>query len=462
MFQQWLEQLTKELGEIGESYPHAPEPDRSRLKEEFKEIQLICENVLEGWITLEEQMALMAKKYPELATESAQEDIGEEFWLEGHVVRSFRQGQGYYQLKMFGEAKPYFNRVVQEAPDFLLGRVYLALSYFQQQNWEEASKEFYLVTKTAEHSRFVSFAYHMLGCIHVQKGEDELAVRQFTRSLDIHEEGKDTWFNLGACYYRLRNYPEAIPQFFQSLRLDPDDWESMYYLSCCYKEVEQWESVRFWRSAVYKKTNHPIVMESIAKDFEDTGDVEGALRWYQKLMIADPKRASAYHGVSWNKWASGDHDGALLLLQKGLTLEPHNKEYLFTYVWYLLQQGELKKVEKVLQRLSDEMLSHPQWLILRSRWHVHCGDFTNAKATARQVVDSQDPYTCSLGYYQLGRVLLEQEDVKEAAKHFHTALQLFPQWKEPLFYQGLCYLLDGEIEGTRQCWEQLPMIISSD
>ncbi|SDX19009.1 Tetratricopeptide (TPR) repeat [Marininema mesophilum] len=461
MFHQWLEQMKQGLDEISQSYSEVPESDRSRMKKEFREIQSNCEDILEGWITLEEQVSILLNKYPELVTESKKEEAGEEFWLDGQVVRSFRQGQGYYQLSMFSEAKPYFNRVVEEAPDFLLGRVYLALSHFQQQSWNEASREFQLVADTADHLRFVSFAHHMLGCIQVQREEDELAIRLFKRSLAIHPDNNDAWFNLGTCHFRLGNYPEAIPQFFQSLRLDPDDWESMYYLSCCYKETGQWESVHFWRSVVYEKTNNPSVMETIAKDFEDTGDIDGALRWYRKLAITDPKRASAYHGLSWNMWIKGEREQALLLIQKGLTLDPQNRDYLFTYVWYLLQQGELKKVEKLLGKLPQKIMAHPQWLILRSRWHVHCRDFTHAEDTARQVAHSEDPYTRSLGYYQLGRVLLDQEQVKEAASHFHAAREHFPQWKEPLFYQGLCHLLDGEIDGTRQCWEQIPMGIPS-
>ena len=49
------------------------------------------------------------------------------------VVRRFRQGQGFYQLNMFVEkAEQAFREVVEEEPEFLLGRMYLALSHFHE------------------------------------------------------------------------------------------------------------------------------------------------------------------------------------------------------------------------------------------------------------------------------------------------------------------------------------------
>ncbi|MFC4078046.1 tetratricopeptide repeat protein [Salinithrix halophila] len=457
MFDQWLEQVKQHLEKIEEQYPGSVDPDRSRLREEFHQIQQVCDHVLEGWISLEERVSSLLNEEPDLAAE--EEEVGEEFWLDGQVVRSFREGQGYYQLKMFGEAKPYFDQVVKEAPDFLLGRVYLALSDFQQRKWDDAFREFHLVAETSDHPRFAAFARHMLGCVHVQRGEDEKAIRQFDKALTLNPENGDAWFNLGACQYRLGQYAEAIPYFFHALHLDRDDWEAMYYLSCCYKEAGEWEGVHFWRRAVYEKTNSPAVMETIAQDFEESGDVEAALRWYRKLAATDPKRASAYHGMSWSLWLKGCQEEALLVLQKGLTIDPRNPDTLFTYVWYLLQQGDLGQVEKALAKLPEEMMAHPLWMMLRSRLFVHCQEFDRAEEAARKVVHHQDPFTRSLGHYQLGRIFLDRKQIHEAAGEFQKAQQLSPHWKEPLFYQGLCHLLDGKIDGTRQCWEQISLAV---
>lgn len=457
MFQQWLQQMQKHLDDITQTYVESTttQEDRDHLRRDFQKIHQHLHQLLEGWMTLEEQVASILKEHPELAEE--EEEISEEFFLDSQVVRAFRQGQGYYQLKMFGEARPFFYEVVEKEPEFLLGRLYLGLSDFQQENLDGAQREFLMITQTSEMPRFNAFAHHMLGCIHVRRGQDESAIRQFTKALTHDQEGGDTWFNLGACHYRLGRYYEAIPIFFHALRVDGEDWETMYYLSCCYEKLGHPESVSYWRMASYQKVRHPAVVESIAHHFEETGEPEQAIRWYRKLMESDPKRIEAYHGLSWNLWISGQREEAIAHLQKGLTLEPENGDLLFTYIWYLLQTGNVDQVEKSLSRLPQGLLEHPLWLILRSRLSVHCGDFEEAEAVARQVIDSEGSFARSLGYYQLGRVLLEKRNPEEATAAFQQARELSPQWEEPIFYEGLCHLLNGQREQTRQCWEGIPL-----
>ncbi|MFD1395001.1 tetratricopeptide repeat protein [Kroppenstedtia eburnea] len=453
MLQPWLQQMQTHLSQIAKTYGNSAVTleERSQLRSEFQKIHQHTQSLLEGWAVLEEQVASILKQHPELAEE--EEEVSGEFFLDSQVVRTFRQGQGYYQLKMFGEARPFFHEVVEKEPEFLLGRLYLGLSDFQQENLDEARRQFQLVIQTSEISRLNAFAHHMLGCIHVRQREDEPAIRQFTRALNLDEESGDSWFNLGACYYRLGYYHEAIPIFFHALRVDEEDWEAMYYLSCCYEKLGHHDSVSYWRMATYQKTRHPAVVESIARHFEERGEPRQAIQWYRKLIQADPQRVGAYHGLSWNLWVSGKNEEAMSSLKKGLTLEGENRDLLFTYVWYLLQIGDADQVKKVLSRLPQGLIEHPLWLVLRSRLSVHCGDVDGAETIARQAIETRDAVARSLGYYQLGRVLLEKRDPEQATIAFQNARELSPKWEEPVFFEGLCHLLKGRREQSRQCWE---------
>ncbi|MGF7087291.1 tetratricopeptide (TPR) repeat protein [Kroppenstedtia sanguinis] len=453
MLQPWLQQMQTHLSQIAKTYENGTVTleERSQLRSEFQKIHQHTHSLLEGWAVLEEQVASILKQHPELAEE--EEEVSGEFFLDSQVVQTFRQGQGYYQLKMFGEARPYFHEVVEQEPEFLLGRLYLGLSDFQQEKLDEARRQFQLVLQTSEVSQLNAFAHHMLGCIHVRQQEDETAIRQFKQALTLDQESGDTWFNLGACYYRLGDYHEAIPVFFHALRVDEEDWEAMYYLSCCYEKLGHHDSVSYWRMATYQKTRHPAVVESIAHHFEEQGKTQQAIQWYRKLIYADSQRVGAYHGLSWNLWVSGESEEALAILKKGLTLDRENQDLLFTYVWYLLQTGDANQVRKVFSALPQGLIEHPLWLALRSRLSVHCGDLDEAETIARQGIETEDTLARSLGYYQLGRVLLEKQDPEQAAISFQNAQELSPQWEEPVFYEGLCHLLTGRREQSRQCWE---------
>jgi hypothetical protein len=51
--------------------------------------------------------------------------------------------------------------------------------------------------------------------------------------------------------------------------------------------------------------------------------------------------------------------------------------------------------------------------------------------------------------------MLEIGQIPEAMKHFQLARKRASKWQEPLFYEGVCHLLEGRPEQTLACWEQL-------
>ena len=300
-----------------------------------------CDNLLEAWADIEDRIVRLVHAYPELAEEG--EELEGEFELDEMVVRRFRQGQGFYRLNMFVEAEEAFREVVEEEPEFLLGRVYLALSHFQKGNTDEAYRHFQLIASTTNHDVFIAFAHHMMGCVRVREGDERGAIRQFRKALSHRQNEADTWFNLGACHYRLGEYHEAIPCFYQALLLDENDGEAMWMLANCHRKLKQWDSVAYWRMLAFEKTDSLQAMETIARDYEEMGETEKALSWYRKILSRDARRIGAYQGMGWNTWVAGRGQEALAWLKKGLSLAPGDPDLLFTYAWILLEMGRCRK-----------------------------------------------------------------------------------------------------------------------
>ncbi|MGX9705983.1 tetratricopeptide repeat protein [Laceyella tengchongensis] len=451
--QQWLQLVEQALDEIERQYPKSPVAEKSKWRNRFREIKKSCDQMLESWAAVMEQVTKLMEKYPDL--DGGDKEIEEEVWLHESAVRSFRQGQGYYGLTMFKEANQLFQQVVEQEPDFLLGRIYLGLSLFHEGQWHEAERHFQIVANTEAHDSFVGFAHQMLGCIAVKRGDDRKAIKQFSKVTSLLPDHADAWFNLGACHYRLGEYHEAVPYFYHALSINEDDWEAMYYLSHCYRHCQEWSSVSFWRLASYEKTNHPRILESIAHDYEEMGDHEQALTWYQRLLWVDPKHAGAYHGVAWNLWALGRTEDAILWLKKGLTLFRDNQSLLFAYVWMEMATGQAAKAERTLARLPLEQSEQPMWLAMRSHLSSHQGNYLEANRLAERLIQQDLPALRALGHYQQGRIQLEQKRVDEAMRHFKEARQLAKGWKDPLFFEGVCHLMKGCPDSTRMCWSEI-------
>ncbi|SEN28999.1 tetratricopeptide repeat protein [Lihuaxuella thermophila] len=451
--QEWLESVQSELEEIKSKYRNCPASEKPKWRNRLQQIKKSCDRLLESWAVIEEKIAHLVSEHPDLISE--EKEIAGEFWLNESVVRKFRQGQGYYGLTMFEEAKQLFQQVVEEEPDFLLGRIYLGLSQFQDNRLDEAERHFQMVRKTAVHDAFVGFAHHMLGCIAVKQGDDRKAIKQFKKVVSLLDDHSDAWFNMGACHYRLGEYQEAIPYFFHALSINEDDWESMYYLSSCYRHYKQWGSVSFWRLASYEKTNHPRVLESIAHDYEEMGQPKQAIHWYQRLLARDPLNRSAYHGIAWNYWVLGYAEHAFMWLKKGLTLYPKNPDLLFAYVWMSIVKGDVDRAEMAMNMLPAELTKQPIWLAVRSRLSTQMGDFEKAAGMAEQLIQQEKASVKAMGHYQKGRTLLEMGNIREAIQHFRQAHQLASHWKDPLFFEGVCHIIEGRLDSTKNCWGQI-------
>ncbi|MCS1351017.1 tetratricopeptide repeat protein [Mechercharimyces sp. CAU 1602] len=457
MFQEWVHGVQQELQTIDCHFAQCDESQRGLLKTRFQQIQASSRQLLEVWATVEDQLAHLVKHHPELTSTEAEEMDGE-FWIHADTIRSFRHGQGYYQLKMFAEAHPYFKEVVETEPTFLLGRLYLALNLFQEQQWSEAEVQFTQVADEGvkeSYLPFAAFAHHMLGCIAVSRGQEEEAIASFQEAIALKKENADTWFNLGACYYRLGRYEDAIVRLYQVLSLNEQDWEAMHLLAECYKESGQWKSVLYWRLSAMKKSHHPTIIKALAHDCEERGQPAEAVGWYKKLLRCDPWSVVAYHGLAWNNWALHKRAEARCWLKKGLSLHPNHPDLLFFHIWCAIQEGELTTAEKAPRYVTNELLQHPVWLVMRSRLAMQKKQITVAKELATAATQNKVPAMRALGYFQLGQICIEEKDAGEAISHFRQAGQLCPAWKEPAFYEGVCHFLEGRVEKMQECWQYI-------
>lgn len=440
--QKWLEVVQNALMEIEKDYPTCKEQDRPKMRKRFQNIKESCDQLLESWAEVEERIAVLLDQYPELGETSSPEELEEEVWLHETSVRQFREGQGYYGLTMYQKSEELFQQVVEMEPDFLLGRIYLALCQFLEGKYFEALKHFRIVMASSTHEAFTCFANHMIGCIQVKLGNDEQAIKEFSKVVSLDPECSDAWFNLGACYYRLGSFYEAIPYFYHAINISEDDWEAMYYLAECYGKYQEWESARFWRLTCLEKIHHPKVIESLAHDHEQMNQSEQALVWYRRLFSFPAYEISAIQGIAWNMWKLGKKREAYAWLKKGLSRHANDPDLLFLYGWFLWADGMHQRLEQLMKSLPDQWRKMAIWSVLESRVAFAKGNYEEALAILDQILDKDD-HTKSLGLFHKGRLLLELGRVAEAVSYLRQAQEIGGKWEEPSIYLGISEMLEG-------------------
>ncbi|WP_058301632.1 tetratricopeptide repeat protein [Gorillibacterium timonense] len=164
MFKDLFATMNDVLDGILTDYPDADEEKTVELAEQLQMLKSMSDNCLEEWLRFEERLADCRSKLvpaPELVSSTDAE--GEKPPASEHFTR----GQGYYKLYMFPEAVNEFDKLVKEHPDFVLGRVYLAMGYLRLGELAEAYRHFQLLVPLTKSTKLKAISYNAMGCIQV-------------------------------------------------------------------------------------------------------------------------------------------------------------------------------------------------------------------------------------------------------------------------------------------------------
>lgn len=166
MFKDLFATMNEALDGILADYADANEEKSAELADQFNMLKSMSDICLEEWLKFEERLADCRSKLllaPGSASQLAEASPEEEQPVSEHFTR----GQGFYKLYMFAEAVKEFDKLVKEHPDFVLGRVYLAMGYLRLGELTEAYRHFQLLVPLTKNSKLKAISYNAMGCIQV-------------------------------------------------------------------------------------------------------------------------------------------------------------------------------------------------------------------------------------------------------------------------------------------------------
>ncbi|MDI6731643.1 MAG: tetratricopeptide repeat protein [Candidatus Margulisbacteria bacterium] len=162
-------------------------------------------------------------------------DKGEEGWIEARAVKEpvdeyYHLGYDAFQKKDFASAVDYYKSTIELSPGFIKGYYWLAKTYLQQGNMEQA----YLTLKEASRiderdlsiKLFASgLAQKYFDLAHQDFGSGQYlsAVANYQKALDLKPGSASTWIELGQCYSKLDFPFEARSAWSEALKVDPSN-----------------------------------------------------------------------------------------------------------------------------------------------------------------------------------------------------------------------------------------------
>lgn len=185
MFKQLFASMNDALDDIITQMPTASGAERAELEERLSVLKAMSDTCIEEWLLFEEKLGeLTGKTKPAeflMVPEDVQHPVNEpdEKPVKETGDGSFTKGQGFYKLAMFQDAVEEFEQVVRNQPDFLMARIYLAMSYLRCGEYTDAYRHFQFLVPLTDDRKMKAISYNAMGCIQAEKHNMDKALEYF-------------------------------------------------------------------------------------------------------------------------------------------------------------------------------------------------------------------------------------------------------------------------------------------
>lgn len=149
--------------------------------------------------------------------------LAEAYRAEGNIQYAILE---YRQVLKFGRFDDHINEVYV--------RTTLANMYKEKKSFEDARKEYMLLTKL-DPANFEN--YYELGFMHYSMGQLDKAINYFKKSASLNLKHDMSFFYLGQIYYKNGVSADAKQCFLNTIKIDPSNYQAHYFLGLVLRQL---------------------------------------------------------------------------------------------------------------------------------------------------------------------------------------------------------------------------------
>ena len=238
-------------------------------------------------------------------------------------------------------------------------------------------------------------AHNSLGSQLFDAGRFSEAVGQYQQALRIDPDYAEAHGKLGIALVRLGRLPEAIEQYQQALRINPDDAATHYNLGTILEQQGKApEAIKQYEQALRIKPDLAEAHYNLGTALEQTGDAAEAAEHYRQALQIKPDYAEAYNNLG-------------------------------------VMFGQAGRIEEAINYLEQAVRSQPNFVEAHNNLGnalKQAGRFQAAIEQYEEAVRFKPDY--AEAHYNLGIVLARAGNVPGAIAHYEQALRIKPDFIE--------------------------------
>ncbi len=173
------------------------------------------------------------------------------------------------------------------------------IDYGEKGEYDLAIKYF---TKAIELKRDYAFAYNNRGAVYQSKGEHDLAIEDCNKAIQLKSDYAEPYSNRGSAYRNKGDYDRAIEDYNKAIQLKPNFVQAYYNRGLAYHEKGELDvAIKDYSKAIElnSKLFHPYYNRGNA--YLQKRDFDSAIEDYSKAIELNPELGPAYcnRGETW-------------------------------------------------------------------------------------------------------------------------------------------------------------------
>jgi len=130
-----------------------------------------------------------------------------------------------------------------------------------------------------------------------RKGDKQQAMALLDEAIKLEPNNALAWRVRGATYASLAEYPRTLAHYTESIRLDPDNPESLLHRAILQSGCQD-ATIRDGKQAVIDATraceltgwDQPLFLNCLSFAYSEAGDFDQAIRWQERVIALSPNQ----------------------------------------------------------------------------------------------------------------------------------------------------------------------------
>jgi len=344
-------------------------------------------------------------------------------------------------------AEAEFLRAVKIAPEVLNSRIMLAKYYIKNERYHEAVN---ILKEGLKGNESDAVIYNIIGAAYLGAGDLENGRQNFEKAISTNPKIFLPYFNLAILYLNKGEKEMAVKEYEKILEIDKRNVTALLMLAKVMEaDKKDKEALSYYMMA--KETGKEIAYLSLAAFYQKKDDIVQAQKTLQEALSFDPRYSHAKDMMGRLLIGKKNYKEALSVYRDLKESSPEISAEMTADIY-----AAMGEYDKAITEMKGLLIKDDKRIDVLGKivsLYIKKKDFENAEKTARDIISLKPQGDA--GYLILSSVFMENQQFREALNAAKKAQELNPRNAETRSAIGRIYIFMKDFQRASESFEEI-------